>query len=447
MNKEFRYYGITPNGKVIQGRVTASSKSKAKKLIGDVSKKYNLEIRNILPKRTFLYKVKLPNGKKLKGKQSAFSKEEVAQALAKIGYQNARIEPALFEFKTKPSSSQIMMFINMSTFLLKEKMSYDKILRMLTEEESNPRLKETLKEIERDLKRGEEGTEVFLRYQNIFGRFPAYMLGLATKSGNMAQVYEATSKFMERDAEYKRGLRQALLTPAATVVAMIAACLYYIMAIFPATAELFRKFDMQVPPMTAGTIAFSDFLAANWWWILLIIVIPILIIYLWWRTPGGRVWRDKFLIGLPIIGNLLHKQSIEIFFRIFSAIYSGAESNIETVRLSAEGCRNAYIEKGIKTITIPLMLKEGMALVPALERANVFTRTALSQLRTGEATGNVLQSASQIARLYEEETTYKMTNVIQSIQTIIAVFITLVIVLLTVVSAEIAFISPPTMGT
>lgn len=446
MNKEFRYYGITPNGKVLQGKVTASSKSKAKKRIQQISKKYNLEIKNILPQRTFLYRVKLPNGKKLKGKQVAFSKEEVAEALAKIGYHNAQISPALFEFKRKPSSSQIMMFINMSTFLLKEKMSYDKVLRMLAEDETNPTLKETLKQIQRDLKKGEEGTEVFMRYQDIFGKFPAYMLGLATKSGNMAQVYEATAKFMERDGVYKRGLRQAFLTPAATVVAMIAACLYFIMSIFPATAELFYKFDMEVPPMTATTLELSDFIGANWWWIFLIILIPIFAIYLWWRTPKGRIWRDKLLISLPLIGDILHKQSIEIFCRVFAATYSGAESNIETVRVSAEACRNAYIEHGIKTITIPLMLKEGMALVPALERANVFTRTALSQLRTGEATGNVLQSASQIARLYEEETTYKMTNVIQSIQTIIAVFITLVIVLLTVVSAEIAFISPPTMG-
>jgi type IV pilus assembly protein PilC len=151
------------------------------------------------------------------------------------------------------------------------------------------------------------------------------------------------------------------------------------------------------------------------------------------------------MIKLPMIGPLLHKSSIEIFFRVFSAIYSGAESNIETLRASAEACKNAYIEKNIKEITIPKMLK-GMALVPALEEAKVFNEATLSRLRSGAEVGNVLQSANMIALFYEKETTYKMQNLINSIQGFIGMFIALVVVLLTLVSAEVAFVSPPTSG-
>jgi len=47
---------------------------------------------------------------------------------------------------------------------------------------------------------------------------------------------------------------------------------------------------------------------------------------------------------------------------------------------------------------------------------------------------------------YEKETTYKMQNLINSIQGFIGMFIALVVVLLTLVSAEVAFVSPPTSG-
>jgi type IV pilus assembly protein PilC len=446
MLKEYRYQGISLNGNTIQGIVLAHNNSKAKELIKGLASKHRLRINSILPKKNFIYVVKLTDGKKIKGKQAAFTKQEVADALARIGYHNAKIQPLLFDIKRKPSSTDIMMFVNLSSFLLKEKMAYDKILRMLADEESNPTLKETLKKIESELKKGKEGTEVFSRYKEIFGRFPAYMLGLATKSGNMVEVYDATAKFMERDQEYKKSMRQALIAPAFTVLATIAACVWYIVSIFPATARLFTKFDIAVPPMTAATLRMSDYFGANWWWLLLLIIIPIIIIWRWWKTPKGRVWRDRFLIKLPIIGHLLHKSSIEIFFRVFSAIYAGAADNIATLQASAEACRNAYMEKGVKEITIPLMLKEGMSLVPALETANVFNRTTLSRLKTGAETGNVLQSAQQIALFYEKETTYKIKNIIQYIQTIVGVFIALAITILTIVSAEIAFVSPPTPG-
>ncbi|RLC50216.1 MAG: hypothetical protein DRI23_07560 [Candidatus Cloacimonadota bacterium] len=444
MLEEYRYQGITPAGKGVQGIVLARNMKTAKKLVEDVASKHKISINSILKKRVFLYYVKLPNGKKVKGRQAAFTKGEVARALTNIGYKNARIEPTLIDIKMKPPYSSILMFVNLSSFLLKEKMSYDKILRMLADEEANLTLKETLKKIESELKKGKEGTEVFARYEDIFGKFPAYMMGLATKSGNMAEVYDATAKFMEREAEFKKSLRQALMDPAFMVIAMTAAVLYYIIVIFPETATMFVKFGIDLPPMTATTLDLSDYFAANWWWMALLLVIPVVVMVAWWRTPKGMVWRDHTMIKLPILGHLLHKQSIEIFFRVFAAIYSGAENNIETLTASAEACRNKFIEKGIKEVTIPLMLKEGMQLVPALDKADVFNQSTLSRLKTGTESGNILQSAQQISLFYEKETTYKMQNIIQSIQTLVGGFIAVVITLLTVVSSEIATISPPT---
>ena len=136
--------------------------------------------------------------------------------------------------------------------------------------------------------------------------------------------------------------------------------------------------------------------------------------------------------------------SIEVYFRVFSVVYAGAGDNIETIATAAEACRNAWMEDRIKKVTIPRMLKDGEAFVPAMAAAGVFTRTALTRLRTGQETGNILQSTEQIATYYEAETTYKINNAIEYIQTLIAFFIGIIITLLTVVSADIAAISPPT---
>ncbi len=446
MTNEFKYLGVTQSGKGVTGIVMAKSMGNAKQIVGDIAQKHDLRINSILPRKKFLYSVKLSNGQKIKGKQAAFTKEEVGNALIKIGYTNFSIQPVLLDFQFKPSFASILMFVNLSSFMLKEKMSYDRILRLLAEDESNPTLKETLKKIESELKKGKNGTEVFNRYGDIFGKFPAYMLGLATKSGNMSEVYDATAKFMTRDMEYRKSLKQALMSPMLTVAAMIGAVLYYLIKIFPATAKLFEKFGIELPVLTRNTLKLSDFLTANWILIVLALLIPIVGVLLWWRTDKGKLFRDKFIIGLPVIGHLLHKSSIEIFFRVFSAIYGGAENNIETLRASAEACRNKYIEKGVKDIAIPLMLKEGMSLVPALHRAGVFNKSTLSRLKTGSETGNVLQAAKQICSFYEQETTYKMQNVIQSIQTLISMFVSIVITALTVISAEIATIQPPPPG-
>jgi type IV pilus assembly protein PilC len=260
----------------------------------------------------------------------------------------------------------------------------------------------------------------------------------------MAEVFDATAKFIERDMEIQKNIKKAVISPMFALLATFGATIYYIVDIFPSTAELFLKYDMPLPNLTKKTLAASDWLGAYWWLILLVVAVPAIVLWRWWSTPAGKIWKDKHLVKLPLVGHLIHKSSIEIYFRVFGTIYGGAGDNIETIKTSAEACRNAWMEDRIKKTTIPLMLKDGLGFVEAMTAAEVFTRTTLTRLKTGQETGNLLQSAQQIATFYEAETTYKMNNLIEYIQTLVGLVIAIAITFLTVVSAEIATISPPT---
>ncbi|MCB5229778.1 MAG: type II secretion system F family protein [Candidatus Cloacimonetes bacterium] len=444
MAKEYRFRGVGPGGKPVQGTFMVNSARAAKAHIANISQKYQLRIDSLERKRDYLYKVMIPNHRPFRGRQSAYTKEEVEAALIKMGYQKFKISPVLLDINIRPSKADIMMFIKLSATMLRDKMNFGKILEMLAEEQNNRVMKDALLQIESQLRAGMEGREVFNRFAHVFGKFPAYMLGLATRSGSMADVFEATSKFIERDMQIRKSIRSTLITPAFAILATIAATAYYVMVIFPQTAELFLKYDMELPTLTRITLELSEWLGKTWYIWLLAFIIPALLLWWWWSTPRGRIWRDRNIVKIPILGNLIHKMSIEVYFRVFSVVYAGAGDNIETIATAAEACRNAWMEDRIKKVTIPRMLKDGEAFVPAMAAAGVFTRTALTRLRTGQETGNILQSTEQIATYYEAETTYKINNAIEYIQTLIAFFIGIIITLLTVVSADIAAISPPT---
>ena len=174
-------------------------------------------------------------------------------------------------------------------------------------------MKEVVKMIQKDLKDGKEGSQVYGKHEAIFGKFAAYMLSVASTSGNMAMVFDSTAKFLERDAEFKKNLKRSLMMPAVTVVAVVGVVLFYVGYIFPSTAELFVNMGITLPPMTAATLEISYWLSDNWIYLLLGFIIPIVAFVLWARTPKGKLSIDKYLIHIPIIGDLLHKTSIEIF--------------------------------------------------------------------------------------------------------------------------------------
>jgi len=444
MLMEYRFRGVNPQGRAIQGTVNVHSFKEAKDYIARLVQRYNLNIQAMERKRYFAYTVFLPGHKPIRKYQSAYTKEEVAAVLTKLGYNDFKIRPVLLDLRFRPGLQDVLMFVQLSTNMLKDKMSFGKVLEMLAEEQSNRMLRETLIQIESQLRSGGEGCAVFNHHAEVFGKFPAYMLGLATRSGNMAEVFEATGKFMQRSADIRKNIRKALISPMMAVLATIFALGYYVKEIFPATAELFLSYNMPLPSMTKSTLELSHWLDRFG---LVLVGGLLLMIFIFWRwisTPMGREWFDRAITRLPVVGNLIHKSAIEMYFCVFATIYSGAGDNIEIIRISSEACRNTWIEKQIKTVTIPKMLKEGEAFVPAMEASGVFTRMAITRLRTGHESGNVLQAAQQIAKFYEAETTYKLNNLIEYMQTVVALFISIAITLLTVISAEISTISPPT---
>ncbi|MEL6613202.1 MAG: type II secretion system F family protein, partial [Bacteroidota bacterium] len=66
----------------------------------------------------------------------------------------------------------------------------------------------------------------------------------------------------------------------------------------------------------------------------------------------------------------------------------------------------------------------------------------LARFRTGAETGAVRKSAQQMADYYEKETTLKLKSAVETIQTVVSMFIGILVAFLTVLSAETALIRP-----
>lgn len=444
---EFRLKAVSPKGKMIKTEFEAGSKKEAEQRIEKLSRKNGFKVQSIDKKQTFMYKVQRGAKEPVTGEQEAYSKEEVEKALVKLGYKVIRINKKWFDFKGGVPQKEVVTFIRLCADLLRQQLSFDEILNLLYEDTKNKRMKETIKTIQKDLKDGKEGDEVYGKHEDVFGEFAAFMLSVASTSGNMAQVFESTAKFMERDAEFKKNLRRSLMMPSITVLATIGVILFYVGYIFPATAEAFVDMGIELPPMTAATLEMSYWLQANWILITLSFTTPIAAAwYYFTQTVQGELWRDKNIIKVPVIGDLMHKTSIEIFSRVFYTLYSGSGQNIEVIKVAAEACRNKYMEKQIKEVAIKKMLKEGAGLIESLNETGVFTDTAISRFKLGAESGALKENAKQLAQYYETQTTYKMETVIDMINLGVNLFIMFALIAITIVSAESALIQPSQPG-
>ena len=190
-----------------------------------------------LPQRLFVYKAQKGIDKLINGEQRAFTKEEVHRALEKLGYKVLNIYPKMLDFRMKPPTSDIVTFVRVSADLMREKLHFNEILQLLVNDIENYTLREGVKEISSDLSKVMDSEDAFVKQEKFLGKFTARMLGLASKSGNMAAIYESIATFLERDVEFKKSIKSALVMPMFTLAILFGAVIYYIAYIFPQTAN------------------------------------------------------------------------------------------------------------------------------------------------------------------------------------------------------------------
>ena len=445
---DFKIEGITVVGKPVSGMIGADSYKDAKQKAAQMAAEKKFKLTGVYERVAWLYRVQKGTEKPIDGEQKSYTKAEVKQALEKMGYRVIYVRKRLFGNKQKAAPAvEVITFVRMSADLMRQKLPFNEILMLLMNDIGNPALRDAVKEINSELKQGKDSEKVFLKQAPVFGKFTANMLGLASKSGNMTEIYESTAKFLERNAEFKRNLKSALIMPLVTLFILFLAVLFYVAYIFPATAEMFEKFKIELPPMTKATLSFSRWLMANIIPLLIAIVVPVVFVMRFLTTERGRFLLDKSIMKVPVVGPLLHKTAIEIYCRVFYALYSGSGENIDVIRMAAEACGNKYMEHQIKTIAIPMMLEKGKGLTEAFQATGVFTQTAISRFNSGAETGTVKNTAIQLAEYYEKETTYKLKNAIEVIQLSVSMVIMLVLTALTLVSSETATIRPKAPGT
>lgn len=440
----FRFTGRTPNDKLIQAEFETVSKKEARKKVKELAQIKNLQVSAIEQKSLYSYKARRSGSgtKVIQGEQEAYNKEELTNALNKLGYEVISVNKKWFHFKGMVSSGEVVTFIRLSADLLRQGLPYNEILTLLYEDTANKRLREVIREIQKDLQDGREGYEVYGKHTDVFGKFAAHMLSIASTSGNMAEVFESTAKFMERDASFKKNLRRSLMMPSIALVAVLGVILFYVGYIFPLMAEMFLKFNIKLPPMTAATLELSHWMQANWILLTLSFIAPIASFVYYIQTPKGKYLLDKYIIKIPVVGDLLHKMSIEIFSRVFYTLYSDSGQNVEVIKTAAEACRNVYMERQIKDIAIKRMLRNGTGLVDSLTASGVFTRTALSRFRLGTESGSVRENAKQLAEYYQVQTEYKLQTAVELINVGVNIIIAIALAAITIVSSESALIQP-----
>jgi type IV pilus assembly protein PilC len=121
----------------------------------------------------------------------------------------------------------------------------------------------------------------------------------------------------------------------------------------------------------------------------------------WKRSDNGAERIDRFLLAMPLIGDIRLKYQVANFARILGTLLQGGLPLVPAMETAGESISSRQMLNGVKAAAE--RVKEGQTLAHALESQKLFPDLAVEMLEVGESTGALPAMLNSVAEFYEED--------------------------------------------
>ncbi|MGH1486120.1 MAG: type II secretion system F family protein [Cellvibrionaceae bacterium] len=328
----------------------------------------------------------------------------------------------------KPSPEQLIMFCRQMHTISKAGIPLAQGIKNLAASISEGGLKVALLDIYIRLQSGMSLSMSMQRHKHIFDSLFINMVKVGENSGNLDAVFLQLSHYIERDFVTKKAIKSAARYPSFVLASMIIALVVINIFVVPAFADMFSKFNADLPIVTRILITSSNVFVNYWWFIIICVSIGLALFLYWVNTVSGRVIWDELKLKIPIVGPLINKASLARYTRSFAVMLKAGVPLSDSIGLCAKVIDNAFLSQKIDTIKNGV--EHGDSLKRTHARSEVFTPLILQMITVGEDSGEVDNLLIDVADYYEREVEYELKSLSSKIEPLLIVVMALFVLLL-----------------
>ena len=277
------------------------------------------------------------------------------------------------------------------------------ILRALTIQSrfGKQALRAVLEEVITDLEKGSRLSEACGKHPSAFPAFYVYLLRTGEEVGNLAQVLRDTATHMERDEATAAKVKRSLAYPTFVLLLAVGAIVVMMAKVVPALTSMFNEFGSDLPPMTRGLIAVSDFFQASFLYIVLGMAVIGVGGFFYLRTPAGKRRKDVVMLKIPVIGPAVLKSGLSRFCRNISMLVGAGVSLFDALKLTSETTDNSVIAESVAGIRS--RVGDGQLFSQAMAADALFPGLMPEMVGVGEEAGILEVQLTKVSDFYEEE--------------------------------------------
>lgn len=320
------------------------------------------------------------------------------------------------------SNDDKAQFLEYFASMLESGLSVSDVLQAFYEDLDKPLLRQFIKDTQYGVRNGKKLSECFGDYPQLFPKLYVGMLEVGEASGTLAASLKQLSVQLKKSNEIKSKVRNAMIYPAIIITALTIVVVGMLVVVFPKLEEFFGDSNMELPAFTQMFLNISHFMTGYWYIILATIAIAILLYRNASRTSHNfRVWRSKFMLRVPIFGNLNKTTNVAIFSRTLGSLLSSGVHILESLEVVQNSLSNQiYIDivEGLKAD-----VAKGNSLADSMKKyPNYFNSFEIRVISISDRTGTIAEGLLSIADFYETRLYGLLAGVSSAMEPLLLIF-------------------------
>ncbi len=300
-----------------------------------------------------------------------------------------------------------------------------KAIAIMSERDSNPKIKEVYAHILSVINRGNTLSEGM---ESCNGSFPTLMINMFKAgeiSGRLDESAMKMAKYYEGENKIHGKIRNAMAYPSILAIVTVAVVLILFTFVLPVFLEMYEENGADLNILTSILLNFSTFLTNNWLFVTLFLVAILAVTQTVLKLYPVAFQVDKLRLKIPKIGPLVSIIYTARFARTLSSLYSSGITMVEAVEISSKVIGNRYLESQFNAVISKI--RSGQSLSQAMEEMDGIEMKLNASIYIGEESGRLDTMLASIAEEYEYEADVAIDRMLTYIEPLMIVVMGLII--------------------
>lgn len=302
--------------------------------------------------------------------------------------------------KIKPMD--IALFTRQMATMMKAGVPLLQSFDIIAEGFDNPNMRKLVDEVKQEVAAGNSFAASLRKKPQYFDELYCNLVDSGEQAGALENLLDRIATYKEKTEALKAKIKKAMNYPIAVVVVAIIVSAILLIKVVPQFESVFANFGAELPAFTLMVIGLSKFLQA-WWFIFLIGIFAAAFAFkeAMKRSQKFSDSVDRFVLKLPIVGDILYKSAVARFARTLSTTFAAGVPLVDALD-SVSGATGNVVFKNA-TDKIKADVSTGMQLNFSMRTTGTFPSMAVQMTAIGEESGALDEMLSKVASFYEEE--------------------------------------------